>query len=215
MFNGVDIMVSNIKSAIKAISGAIVVFSSIAIAYGSTIDFEAGLAGSPIGGFYSGLGATFANASFQYNFGLAGSSGSQGLGDITDPVAPPYNPSPSSPIVITFSMPISFFSIVAMDVGADGARIDAYDSAIGGLLVDYDQLIGTGGGTDNFTTLGVSAPGIFRIEIYQPLNVLGIDDGMLFDQVTFAPVPEPAALALFSLGVAAFGIRRHCKLKSH
>ena len=198
------------KLTIKTIAGVILALSVIAVcppsAHGVTIDFEAGLVGNAIGGFYVGLGATFANASFVNNYSVAGSSGFQGLGDITDPSNPPFSPVPSNPIKITFSSPISAFSIVACDVGAAGARIDAYDSLVGGLLVGFDQLIGAGAGVGTFTTLAVSSPSILRIELYQPVAAPG--DGMLFDQATFEAVPEPTITALVGLGVAALFLRR-------
>jgi hypothetical protein len=179
-----------------------------------TITFDDGVAGTPIGAFYAAQGAIFTNASFQNNSGVTGLSGLT-LGDITDPVNPPFNPGPSSRIIGTFTSLQSSVSIIAGDVGADGAQLDVCSDAACNSILASDQLIGIGAGVGTFTTLSASAAGIQSFAVYQPLNVLGAGDGLLFDTLTFtAAVPEPTALILLLAGVGVGGallhsVRRH------
>ena len=105
---------------------------------------------------------------------------------------------------------MSLVSILGLNVGANGARIDAYDAAVGGLLLDFDSAFGVDFGVTNHPFLSVSSLGIRRIELYQPLSVM--TEGLLFDNLAFepdtAPVPEPATLLLLGGGLAGLAARR-------
>jgi len=176
------------------------------------IDFDDGTDNSAIGAFYSGLGVTFSNAEWDGfvspDEGLVGAGGLK-LVDI----GPTYEPKVGNPIVATFSFAITSFSIRGLNVGANGARIDAYDAAVGGNLIDFDEAFGIGVGVDNHPLLVSSASPIWRIELYQPLDVT--TEGLLFDNMAFEPaqtqLPEPVSLALLGLGLAGLAFARRRK----
>lgn len=170
-----------------------------------TINFNDGTNGAPIGSFYSGLGVTFSNA--EWNDLITGYTPTDPSGLRMVAIGPNLSPKSNNPIIITFDQAASSASIIADSVNANGARIDAYDAAVGGSLVDFQQVVGISGQTNstaNFT-LSVSAASIFRIELYQPLSVES--EGVLFDNFTFtSAIPEPGTAAaicgLFALGSA-------------
>jgi hypothetical protein len=118
-----------------------------------------------------------------------------------------YNPTAADPIVATFSVPVTFVSVYGLNVGSEGARIDAYDAVMGGNLLGFAQTFGTGAGTENNVLLQVSAPAIRRLTFYQPASAGS--EGVLFDQLTFTPVPEPTAMILIFAGLAAIALLRH------
>lgn len=163
----------------------------------STIYFDDGTVGPPIGSFYSGQGITFANASWivpdQGQYGMC-------LVDITDDGDnSPYTPTSTSPIVGTFSTPQFTVSILALDVGMAGATLNVYDSAVGGNLLASDTFMGVGLGVGVSHTLVVTAPNIVRFELFQPSPThLSQNDGVFFDNLTFE-VPEPSSSAFFGL----------------
>lgn len=70
---------------------------------------------------------------------------------------------------VIFTDAIAGVSIAALDLGAKGARIDAYDASVGDELVDFDEIVGTGAGVGNVATLAVSGSGILRIELFEPM----------------------------------------------
>ncbi len=169
------------------------------------IDFNDGSHNQDVGGFYSSLGVTFQNAKFIDNdVTLDGGSppiaiiGTQGLYPFEDR------------IIALFDDPLSNLSIVALGLGANGIQIDAYDSIIGGNLIDTDQAFGSGFGRGNFEEISVNGPGIRRVEIYQPQIIL--NDAVALDNLTFeTSVPEPTSLAIWSLlalGVLGAGLNK-------
>jgi hypothetical protein len=192
------------------------------------IDFDDGTAGVPVGPHYSALGANFGNARWDgfVSFGESG-VGAGGL-KITDE-AGTYMPKADNPIVITFSDPLLSVSIRGLNVGVNGARLNAYDSVVGGNLLGFSEALGVGYGVENHPLLSLSAAGIRRIELFQPNSQLL--EGLLFDNLFYAPMgdpvggggqptdvpppdvsrlPEPSALLLAGLGVAgsALALRR-------
>ena len=77
-------------------------------------------------------------------------------------------PKSDDPIIGTFDGPQPMVSISAIDVGENGARMDAYDAVVGGNLVGSDEFIGTGNGANQWVVLKVLGPAILRFELYQP-----------------------------------------------
>lgn len=167
-------------------------------AQAASIDFDDGTSGNAVGSFYSGLGITFTNAVWDgFESPLESSVGAGGL-KIKSSSAD-YEPKFSSPIGATFGALVSSVSIRGLNVGANGARIDAYD--LNGTLVGFDQAFGLDAGELNHPFLTVSGMGIHSIALYQPASVTS--DGLLFDNLTFMnAVPEPATVLYLALGLA-------------
>ena len=162
------------------------------------INFDDGTQLAPIDDFYKAQGVIFQNAQWQnpllppadgiddhigasLPFVIQAINTASGLSSIIDE---------ANAIVATFSTPVSEVQILAGDVGRSHARINAYDALVGGSLVDFDELLGSGSGTGNFGALMVAAESIRRIELFQPAVPPGTTngDGLWFDDLSFQTV---------------------------
>lgn len=76
-------------------------------------------------------------------------------------------PQPANPIVALFTVAVSSVSLTGIGVGASGFQLLAFDSLIGGNLVDSASGFGTGIGVGNFFDLAVSGASILRVEFSQ------------------------------------------------
>lgn len=173
----------------------------------TTINFNSGTQGASIGAFYAGLGVTFTRASWDgfvsTDEGLVGAGGLKFI-HTTDL----YQPKVGSPIIATFSSVINSISIRGLNVGANGARIEAFDTF--GNLLGFSQAFGSASGGSNHPLLTIMAGGISSVRFYQPASVM--TEGMLWDNLTFnsaSVVPEPSTYALMATGlVGLVGIAR-------
>jgi len=186
-----------------------ILFATTVACHAVTINFDDGTSGSPVGSFYSGLGATFSNASWASNFGLAGSSGPLGIiaTDNGGTSSNAFQWTGGTPVVALFSSAATSAGVRGVDVGENGLRIDAFDATVGGNLVDTMTVFGTGAGVGQFFDLSVTAGSILRVEMYQVLNLGG--DGIVLDDFSFngsAATPIPATLPLFATGLGALGL---------
>lgn len=175
----------------------------------ATIDFDDGVEQDPVASFYEGMGVTFSpNTLWLPNFVDVIYGGG---GDATPPMSisvASVLPSVSDPMVATFCDPQSSVSILAVNVGEAGARLDAYDAEVDGTLVGFAEAFGATslGEIKNLQPgetcathphrcsheerlLSVSAASIRRVEIYRALD-LSID-GVHFDNLAFEPAPGP------------------------
>ena len=166
------------------------------------IVFDDGVNGQAIGSYYSPEDVIFSNAAWRSEV-LAGSSPPMVLASIDNQGA--FVP-PSDPIVATFPMPVTSVSIIALDVGDAGCEMDAYDALTGGDLVATDQQFGSGLGVGTYFNITDSAFDIQRIQLFQP-NFDG-NDGILWDNLSFTPVPEPASTSLLTAATIALLARR-------
>lgn len=170
-----------------------------------SLNFEDGTSGTAIGSFYSAQGVTFSSAEWTGNFGLAGSSGALGIR-----YPGTFEWGPATPVIATFSTPVSIVSVVGVDVGTQGLVITAFDAAVGGTQVATQQVVGTGVGQNQFYTLTVAGTNIRRVEISQ--ITLGSGEGIILDDFSFTraavasavPVPtlSPGALVVLALALA-------------
>lgn len=174
-----------------------------AAAVPTVIDFDSIADGATINAQFAAQGVTFANAvGSTWSVSAPGTSGTK-LISLSDS----FSPQQSNPIEALFANAQSMVSIVATNVGSEGAILKAFDALVGGNLVGSDSYTGTGAGVTEFDTLMVSGSGILRLELSQIGS--GRSEGMLFDNLSFeamAPVPLPAGLPLLLAGLGAFAV---------
>ncbi len=170
-----------------------------------TLDFNDGPAdGAPIDAFYQSRGVIFSAGTWD---------------DVVSVANPPPVPGTSAPfgltaagvgnigqtwagrvVTATFLAPVSSVSVVAADVGVNGARIEAFG---GGVFRGSDQFIGSGTGGNQFRTLGVVANDIDTLRFFQRQNVT--NDGVVFDNLTYEiennpPIANPGGPYLVDEG---------------
>ncbi len=111
-----------------------------------------------------------------------------------------------------FTSPVNNLKFLAVAADEFGivARVHVYSGAT---LLGTDNIIGTGPSPGNFgfgsTPVDLSAyANITRIEVVPPIGQLQVDEsygggGLVYDNFTFEPVPEPSSVALIAMaGVA-------------
>ena len=184
---------------------------AITITIGSCLSFTAsaativinfdtgGINGTAVGAFYASQGITFSNVAWYTNRDergqpYDGSTGAFVVSGLTSNVYPKSN----SPLIALFDIPLSSFSILATDLGNNGARVDAYDAVVGGNLLTFDQAFFGDVGVGVSRNMVVQAPNIRRVEIYQPRSISA--DGIVWDNVTAITVPEPTSTVFMLCG---------------
>lgn len=173
------------------------------------IDFSDGTPGIAIGSFYSSLGVTFSNGEWIDGSLSAMTPHPNSSGMMFAGIGANLQPKVGNPIILTFSDPVTMISIIANSVNANGARMDLYDSEVGGSLVDFDQVVGPSGSLNSNFILTYSGSGIRRAELYQPFSVES--EGIFFDNLQFEPIPEPSSALLFAAGTLVLIHRRRKK----
>ncbi|MBK1854596.1 PEP-CTERM sorting domain-containing protein [Verrucomicrobiaceae bacterium 5K15] len=193
-----------INRQVATLATTVITFGSLAgnVGAATLITFNDGTAsGSDISNFYSTSGVIFTNGEWSdLSSGFTPHPDSDGLrlsGDGAN-----AQPKSGSPISLTFTTSMAVVSVIANNVNANGARIDIYDSEVGGNLINSHQVVGPSGALDSNFVLTASGSGIRRVELYQPFNVES--EGVLFDNLEFDSVPEPSS-SLF-LGLAGLGL---------
>lgn len=164
--------------------------ASASPAAATLIDFNDGTPGAAVAGAYSSIGIEFSNAEWT-STSLEGSSPPVALYSQNEPFGSVIPD--TARVVGVFEVPVDTVSITALDVGERGARIEAYDSEVGGALLGWDELSGSGSGVGNYATLIVAAPGIRRIELFQPNDIPESGDGVQFDDLAFLGSATSAA----------------------
>lgn len=185
---------SNLTTCLLA--SAILLSSS---AQAALLNFDDGVANELIGDFYVAQGVSFGNAQRVTNFGLAGSSGPYGIRASN---ADAYQWFADNPVQAYFSGPVNSVSLIGVDVGENGLRLEAYDADVGGSLLDFVEAFGTGLGNNQFFTLEVNGESIKRVAFYQIRN-LSID-GVVVEDLQFSnrvSVPVPASAVLMGMGL--------------
>lgn len=172
-----------------------------ALASAQSTDFNGGTIGNAVGSFYSAQGVTFSNAKFDAFTVFGPESAFLGGVQISN-ISNPYQPKVNSPIVITFDNLLSYFSIYGTNVGANGARVEAFDAM--GNSLGYAENFGIDIGAENNPLLALSLSNMKSVHLYQPLSTT--TEGLLWDNMSWRPqgtsVPEPASAVLLLTGVA-------------
>jgi hypothetical protein len=191
---------------LRRCSAVVAMVVAIPAAAQSTIDFNDGTNGGVVGGFYSGRGVTFTSARWDSfvspNEGLVGAGGLKFIHTTTG-----TQPKASNPIIASFIGAVSLVSVRALNVGFNGARIEALD--IGGNLLGASEVIGPDElGISNHPLLNVNAVGIRSVRFFQPRSVAS--EGMLWDNLSFSAlpstvVPEPSSYVLMATGLVVMG----------
>lgn len=171
--------------------------------YAALLNFDDGVAGELIGNQYAAQGISFGNAERVTNFGLAGSSGPYGISAVN---AGTYQWFADNPVQAYFSSAVNTVSLIGVDVGENGLRLEAYDADVGGHLLDFAEVFGTGLGNNQFFTLAVGAAGIKRVAFYQVRN-LSID-GIVVDDLRFSAVPLPTSGLILAAGLGGWHLLR-------
>lgn len=163
------------------------------------LNFDDGVANELIDNLYVAQGISFSNAQRVTNFGLAGSSGPYGIRAVD---SGSYQWLADNPVQAYFSSAVNAVSLIGVDVGENGLRLEAYDAEIGGNLLDFAEVFGSGLGNNQFFTLAVNAAAIKRVAFYQVRN-LSID-GIVVEDLQFSnrvTVPVPTSAVLMSIGL--------------
>ena len=166
-----------------------------------TIDFDGLTPGDVVGDAFVSQGVTFVDA-VVIDLGLPGAS----LPNTIRHVDTVFFPQQPNPIEAIFSTGASSVSLTGLDVGVNGFILKAFDAISGGNLLDSDQVFGTGEGNGQFFTLSVASAFIRRVEFSQVLDDLTLNDGIVFDNFTFSPVPLPAGVWLLLSGLTGMGL---------
>jgi hypothetical protein len=161
---------------------------------------------------YSSLGVTFSNARFYtHAFVLPGGPSASNpnlIASWTDFVKVPE----LNPIVASFSVDVNSVSIKALHVGANGARLRAYDENDNFLIEDsFTGPVGDGA----LKTLTVNVANIRKVRFSQIDYQIDGNDGIAWDDFAFTrqdgltrealSAPEPMSMALMAPGLAVLG----------
>jgi hypothetical protein len=184
----------------KKLIACVMVLMGLSYADIISINFDDGTASGILTDQYTGFGVNFSNTQFSNKFALAGMTSPLGINGMGGGWQ--YSFGKENAIIADFSVDVVSVSIVGIDVGLAGARIDAFDSD--GNLLDFNEVYGTGAGVGQFFTVAAEGAYISRMSLYQPDP--GYGDGMLFDNLVFktASVPEPAMSSLLFTGLLCF-----------
>jgi opacity protein-like surface antigen len=172
-----------------------------------SIDFNDGIIGASISSHYNAFGVSFQNA--EWTSFTSPSEATVGAGGLkfTNIQGDPFQPKLGNPIIANFASGLSFFSILGLNIGANGARVEVLD--INGNIVGSSETYGLGLGESNHQTLSFtrSQGDIRSARFFQPLSA-NENDGLLWDNMTYrvnpvAVVPEPGTYALMVSGLLA------------
>jgi hypothetical protein len=205
-----------LKHFLFGLALAVLLSAPAARATAGHVDFEDGasLGGTAIGNHYQALGVTFSNGiwitpaftGFTNNEFWAGNAGLGVQNGVQNPNPWAFSGT-SSPIVATFSGPVTKVSIDAFDVGVNGAGLHAFNSQ--GQMVATDQAQGGDIGLFNNVTLTVTGTDIRSIQLDQPFYS-GFPDGIGWDNLNFtsaSAVPEPGSLTLAGVCLGGLAVR--------
>lgn len=162
-------------------------------------------AGSQVGNQYAAFGVTFSLTDTGIQVGLAnGDPGNWGVNGDNGPYFDGFNGNPSYGTTLSFTNPVSNFSLDASRTNGssdgDSLLVSAFDGAT---LLGSDNI--AFGPVNTWSTFSLPFDGITSVTVqgsgagYHPFGI---------DNVQFSNVPEPGAAVLTLTGVSLFLLRR-------
>jgi hypothetical protein len=181
----------------------------LAVAGPIVLTFDDLSAGSQVGNQYAAYGVSFSLTDTGIQVGLAnGDPDNWGVNGDNGPYFDGFNGSPSYGVTLTFSSPVSDFSVDSSrtngSFAGDQLTVSAYD---GGSLLGFQTI--TFGTVNTWSTASLDFSGITSVTIQgsgSAFHPFGIDN------IVYTPgapaVPEPASAALVLIGAFALLLRR-------
>ncbi len=214
----------NAFSTFVVVVASFLAFAALPVACATVIDFDNVPSGTDVTTQYAGAQFTSETGLTTIAYAYLGPS-PFGAPNVLVPFNPTFGFPTSVPdLYVDFTTPVNNlgFHAVAADEYGTIAQVKVYS---GLTLLGIDPIIGNGPSPGNFgnaanatTYVNLSAySNITRIEVVPPTGLFDLDSsygggGLIYDDFTFDPVPEPSATLLLSIAAFAATTARRQKI---